>query len=105
MTTSAVTIRADAAPAEAARLMYRHGAPSLLVVDAAGRLVGIVSRGDILGVFMRSDAAILREIVQGVIVKDFVLDPHAFTVVVRDGVVTLAGHPETGAVGHHLVEA
>jgi CBS domain-containing protein len=104
MTTPAVTIQSDAAPAEAARLMCRHGAPSLPVVDAAGRLVGIVSRGDILGMFMRPDAAIRREIVHDVIVKDFVLDPHAFTVVVRDGVVTLAGHPETDAVGHYLVE-
>lgn len=105
MTAPAVTIRSEARAAEAARLMQSHRVPSLPVVDASGRLIGIVSRGDVLGLLTRPDAAIRREIVQDVILKGFVLDPRAFTVGVRDGIVTLAGRAESDSVGRSLVDA
>jgi CBS domain-containing protein len=54
MSQPAVTVGADAPLAEAAHLMLRHGLKRLPVVDGAARPVGIVSRGDLLQVFLRS---------------------------------------------------
>jgi CBS-domain-containing membrane protein len=105
MTSPAVTIRAEATTGEAARLMYRHGSGSLPVVDSAGRLTGIISRGDVLAGFSRQDADIRREVVRDVIAREFLLDPQAFAVTVRDGVVTLSGRPESAQVGHLLAAA
>ena len=85
--------------------MYRHRLGSLPVVDSAGRLIGIISRGDVLNGFTRQDADIRREVVRDVIARDFLLDPQAFTVTVREGVVTLSGRPEHDQVGHLLATA
>jgi osmotically-inducible protein OsmY len=65
--------------------------------------VGIVSRADILAVFDRSDADIRSEIVMKVIRDEFLADPATYTVTVKDGVVTLAGHPDTAEDGRELV--
>ena len=85
--------------------MYRHRSGSLPVVDSAGRLIGIISRGDVLAGFTRHDADIRREVVRDVIARGFLLDPQAFGVTVRDGVVTLSGRPESAQVGHLLAAA
>jgi CBS domain-containing protein len=94
MTTPAVTTRPDALVVEAARTLATHHVTRLVVVDADGVLAGIVSRGDMLGVFLRSDeeirAATLREIIPYAIWTD----PHEIVVTVRDGVVTLSGRVE-----------
>jgi len=105
MSSPAVMTRAEATTGEAARLMYRHRLGSLPVVDWLGRLVGIISEGDVLDGFTRRDADIHRELVRDVIAREFLLDPLAFTVSVRDGVVTLSGRPETDQVGHLLAAA
>jgi osmotically-inducible protein OsmY len=63
----------------------------LPVTDADGRLVGIVSRVDLLGIYDRPDAQIRTEITERVLAGDFVLDPREFTVTVRSGVVTISG--------------
>jgi CBS-domain-containing membrane protein len=105
MTSPAVTTRAEATTAEAARLMCRHRRGSLPVVDWLGRLIGIISEGDVLDSFTRQDAGIRREVVRDVIAREFLLDPQAFTVTVRDGVVTLSGRPESDQVGHLLAAA
>lgn len=94
MTCPAVTIDAEAPVSEAAGLMRRHGVKRLPVVDDDGRLVGIVSRGDLLALFMRTDEDIRAEIVDGVIVYTLLLDPDPYTVTVRDGVVTLSGEAD-----------
>jgi CBS-domain-containing membrane protein len=105
MTSPAVTTRAEANTGQAARLMYRHRLGSLPVVDRLGRLIGIVSQVDVLDSFTRQDAAIHREVVRDVIARKFLLDPQAFRVTVRDGIVTLSGRPETDQVGHLLAAA
>jgi CBS-domain-containing membrane protein len=105
MSSPAVMTRAEATTGEAARLMYRHCLGSLPVVDWLGRLVGIISQGDVLDGFTRRDADIHREVVRDVIARELLLDPLAFTVSVRDGVVTLSGRPETDQVGHLLAAA
>jgi CBS-domain-containing membrane protein len=105
MTSPAVTTRAGATTGQAAWLMYRHRLESLPVVDRLGRLIGIVSQGDVLDGFTRQDADIHREVVRDVIARKFLLDPQAFRVTVEDGVVTLAGRPESDQVGHLMAAA
>jgi CBS domain-containing protein len=62
MSRPAVTVSSDAPLAEAARLMLRHGLKRLPVVDGAEQPVGIVSRGDLLKVFLRSDEEVRRDV-------------------------------------------
>jgi hypothetical protein len=54
-------------------------------------MVGIVSRVDVLSVFDRPDNEIRDAVTEKVIVGDFALDPSAFDVTVRSGIVTIAG--------------
>jgi CBS-domain-containing membrane protein len=89
----------------AAKLMYTRRVKRLPVTDTGGHLVGIVSRADVLAVFDRLDEDIRREITEDVILRDFLADPGAFTVTVKDGVVTLEGRPETRELGHDLVRS
>ncbi|MER5757435.1 CBS domain-containing protein [Streptomyces sp. NPDC002088] len=63
MTAPAVTVRLEATLPEAARTMARHGVKRLPVVDADGLLKGVVSRADLLKVFLRDAEEIRREIV------------------------------------------
>lgn len=49
MTTGAATIRDDAPVVNAARMMSEHRISGLPVVDAQGKLVGIITEGDFLG--------------------------------------------------------
>lgn len=62
MTREVATVQPNAPIALAAREMHARGFKRLPVVDASGRLVGIVSRGDLLKVFLRSDQALGLEI-------------------------------------------
>ena len=61
MTTPAITIHPDATIPSAARLMNTHKLRRLPVVDARGKLVGIVSRRDLLSVFLRPDSQIAED--------------------------------------------
>lgn len=62
MSAPPVTVAPDETVAGAARTMLRHRVKRLPVVDEAGALVGIVSRADVLKVFLRDDAALTEEI-------------------------------------------
>jgi CBS-domain-containing membrane protein len=94
MTSPGVTVGPDASVAEAARLLHRHGVKRLPVVDPAGPLLGIVSRADLLKVFLHSDADIAREVRQQVLMRAMWMDPDTVVVDVRDGVVALTGQLE-----------
>jgi len=61
MTSPAVTIGPEDSVADAARRMHDRHVKRLPVVDHAGRLVGIVSRVDLLSVFDRPDSEIRAE--------------------------------------------
>ena len=104
MTSPAITVRPDDPLERAARLMYTRKVKRLPVVDTNGRLAGIVSRADLLAVFDRPDDDIRREILDQVIRRDLRTDPAAFTVVVKDGIVTLGGVAETSEFGHEIVQ-
>ena len=100
MTHPAVTVRPEDSVEHAARLMYTLRIKRLPVVDAGGGLVGVISRTDLLAVYDRPDSEI-RDEIEGLILHEFL--PSQFAVSVQDGVVTLAGSPETAALGHHIV--
>jgi CBS domain-containing protein len=103
MTVAVVAVSPEAAVAEAARRMHTAKVKRLPVVDHSGRLVGIISRSDLLKVFDRSDQDIRREIIEEVIVGEFMLDPDRFFTQVHQGV--LEGRVETRSPLPLLVRA
>jgi CBS-domain-containing membrane protein len=90
MTSPVIITHPDASLASAARLMNDHHIRRLPVLDASGALIGMVSRRDLLRVFLRPDAEIGAE-VHGVLTGVLLEDPQSVTVLVREGVVTLRG--------------
>jgi hypothetical protein len=77
MTVAVVSITPEASAAQAAWRMHAAKVKRLPVVDDRGRLVGIISRSDLLKVFNRPDEAIRREIIEEVIVGEFMMTPTA----------------------------
>lgn len=94
MTSPAVTIGPDATLVEAAKVMDSRKVKRLPVVDTDGRLIGIVSRADLLKTFLRSDDEIRIEVIRDVFMRVLWADPEKFDVSVDDGVVTLSGEIE-----------
>jgi CBS domain-containing protein len=94
MTEPPVTVHADDSIVEAARTMAQHRVERLPVLDEADRLVGIVTRRDLLRVFLRPDAEIRAEVVEEVLVHALWLAPRSIDVAVTEGVVTLTGRME-----------
>ena len=98
MTRRVRSTTADASIAAAAREMFSHRVDRLPVVDTDGRLLGIVSRSDLLRVFLRSDELIRREIAEN-LSRDVPAIWHGWIVPhVHDGVVTLSGEVEPGTL-------
>jgi len=91
MSAPAQTILADRTVAEAATLMLDENVNRLPVVDADGKLIGLVSRGDLVRAFARSDEEILKEIEEDVLRRAMWLNPSEVDVTVEDGVVTIKG--------------
>ncbi|MFI8100753.1 CBS domain-containing protein [Streptomyces sp. NPDC086023] len=91
MTSPAVTIRPDATLPQAARLMADRRIKRLPVVDAEGTLRGIVSRADLLKVFLRTDEDLTAEIRRSVVERLFPLSHQSVKVIVSHGIATLTG--------------
>lgn len=91
MTSPAITVRADGRLADAARMMHERNVRQLVVVDDRGKIAGIVSRGDVLQVFLRTDEDLREEIVGGVIPSLILTSDDPIGVDVRYSVVTLDG--------------
>ena len=103
MTTPAITIAPDQSVASAAALMLERKINRLPVVDGE-RLVGILTRADLVRAFVRDDERIAGEIWSEVVLRGVYVSPRSLTVDVRDGVVTLAGIVETKGKAERLVE-
>lgn len=91
MTAPAVTAGPDELVAAVARRMYDRSVKRLPVVDRGGALVGIVTRGDLLKVFLRSDDDLRFDVLDHVAGDLLRLPVGAVEVEVRDGIVRLAG--------------
>ncbi|MGV9809850.1 CBS domain-containing protein [Micromonospora chersina] len=91
MTAPPVTVAPDASLVEAARTMDVRGVKRLPVIDDLGRLVGIVTRGDLLKVHLRPDADIRRDVRDEVLRRTLGVPDGVVDVTVHGGVVTLTG--------------
>ncbi len=90
MSSPAVSVAPDVPLAAAARLMRKQGVKRLPVVKD-GRLVGILSRADVLKSYLRTDDEIRSDVLEGVIRASMWLDPDPFDVQVDDGLVRIRG--------------
>lgn len=95
MSREVTTVRPDFPVARAAREMHARGYKRLPVVDEIGRLVGIVSRGDLLKVFLRSDDELLAEVAAVLVQAASKFGAHGLTADVSGGVVELNGRFES----------
>ncbi|MFJ9733369.1 CBS domain-containing protein [Streptomyces sp. NPDC101171] len=91
MTYPAVTVPPEATLAHAARVMARRRVKRLPVVGQDGTLQGVVSRSDLLKVFLRADEDIAEDVGREVVVRLFGTADAPVRVEVREGVVTLTG--------------
>ncbi len=91
MTRGVVTIGPEESLAEAAKIMVVQDVKRLPVVDDQERLLGIISRLDIVAVFTRPDEVIEDEIREDLVRRVLFVDPDVMDVSVRSGVVTFRG--------------
>jgi CBS domain-containing protein len=91
MTAPPVTVTGGSRAREAARAMYRHHVHQLPVVDdRTHRLIGMVTRSDLLAVYERPDEDIRREIIDDVVRRTLATSPH-LDISVVGGTVTVRG--------------
>jgi CBS domain-containing protein len=94
MSAPAITIGANRPVHEAARRMVTEQVNRLPVVED-GRIVGILTRADIVRAFARGDGELGTEIRDDILRRTFWVEPGQVTVTVVDGQVTLSGEVET----------
>jgi len=93
MTAPAITIHPDTAMAGAARLMADHHIKLLPVVNEDDKIEGVVTRRDLLNVFLVADSEIARQ-VRELLSEMAPGEPDAIKVEVQCGIVTLTGQHE-----------
>lgn len=91
MTYPAVTVHPGELVTDAAWTAARSRLKRLPVTDHHGRLVGAVSRIDLLRSLIRDDAEIREDIESRILRREFLLDVGSIEVTVENGVVTVAG--------------
>ena len=90
MTAPAITVGPHVTIHAAGRLMSTRHVRLMPVVDKDDRLIGVVSRRDLLAVFLRPDEDIAAD-VRRVLDEILLAEPGEAEVAVRDGIVTLIG--------------
>lgn len=90
MSSPAVTICGDCTLREAAALMVDARVNRLPVVED-GKLIGIVTRADLVRAYLRTDEELSRVIATDVIRDTMWMDPQTIQIRVTEGVVELAG--------------
>jgi CBS-domain-containing membrane protein len=104
MTGPVVSVQPDAGLAETARLLHDRNVKQVPVTTPDGKVAGIVSRRDLLRVFLRSDEDIEKEILDEIVTRTLWMERSAIQVTVADGVVTLQGHVDQRSLAEWLVE-
>jgi len=105
MTSPAITIEASQ-PIDAAATLMIDRKINRLPVTEGGKLVGIVTRSDVVGTFARSDEALGDAIRNQVLLQALWLDPSEFEVNVTDGAAAIKGQVErrsTATILEHMV--
>jgi CBS domain-containing protein len=87
----------------AVRVMFEHRVNRLPVVDGDGRLLGIISRSDVMRIFLRSDISIRQEVADAVLGDLSFIGDGTIWAEVHDGVVTLQGEVEPGTLTEVLL--
>ena len=95
MSAPALTIGPRRPVTEAATVMIEEGVNRLPVIDDDERLIGIITRADLVRAFVRSDAEIEREIRDDVFRRTLWLEPDTIQIEVAGGEVRLSGEVET----------
>jgi CBS domain-containing protein len=90
MSHSVLTVGPDLEIIEAARFMHTNDVKRVVVVEDE-RMVGVISRFDVVAGFTRPDDLIEDEIREDLIRRVLFVDPETVDVVVSNGVVTLFG--------------
>jgi CBS-domain-containing membrane protein len=90
MTSPVITIGSAELIADAAAVMTREHINRLPVVED-GRLVGIVTRADLVRSYVRTDEQLAQSIRDEVLLETLWLDPKQFDVTVTDGIATVRG--------------
>lgn len=104
MTRAVETIGPNTPLVEAAKVMVVREVKRLPVVDDSDRLVGIISRMDVVYAFTRPDEVIEDEIREDIVRRVLGLEPSKLDVTVREGVVYLRGTMATEAEARMLAE-
>lgn len=104
MTAPAVTVGPETSVVAAARRLEAERVKRMPVVDAEGRLSGIVSRRDLLRMHTRSDADIQADVVDNVLRRALWIDPATVQVGVEQGTVTLHGRVGSRSVAGLVVK-
>jgi CBS domain-containing protein len=103
MTIPPVTITSGRPISDAATLMLELRIDRLPVVDS-GRLVGIVTRTDLVRAFTRSDEELAAEIRRGGMLERLWMDPGRLEVTVDQGNVVLGGDLDSEDMAESIVE-
>lgn len=90
MSHSVLSVSPDLEIMDAARYMHEHSVKRVLVIEE-GKMVGIISRFDIVAAFTRPDDLIEDEIREDLIRRVLFVDPETVDVQVANGVVTFVG--------------
>lgn len=91
MSEDVVTIPPDAEISDAARLMASNDIKRLPVIGEDRRLLGIISRMDVVAVFTRPDEVVEDEIREDLLRRVLFIDPDEIEVTVANGVVRFSG--------------
>jgi CBS domain-containing protein len=106
MTCPVVTVTRTTPARDAAQIMHQRRIHQLPVLhERTGRLVGIVTRSDLLAVYERPDEDIRRAVRYDVIQDALGLDPDRFDISVDHGTVTVAGEVAHRGTARELLEA
>lgn len=97
MTSPAITVSPQQDVVEAARMMTSKHVNRLPVVEGS-KLVGILTRADLVRAFDRTDAELEQEIADDVLLHTLWIEPGSIELDVEDGVVSLGGRVETKTI-------
>lgn len=108
MTSPVRSVTPDTSASAAARELAAAGVRRLFVLDRDGALVGVLSRRDLLKLFLREDGELRTTIRDEILGRTLWVDPDTVDVEVADGVVTLQGRLERQSeidIAEHLVRS